>query len=82
MNVRISAGNETFLAEQIATGAFRDHTEAINAAVELLRKRTEILGQIDVGQRQLNAGEFTDYDETALVELFDGLRARASGASD
>jgi len=58
MQIEISPQNSEFIDRQVARGEFRDRSAALDAAVELLRRRTDTLEKIDNGRQQLDAGEF------------------------
>ena len=77
MSTEISLENERFIERQLARGLFRDRGEMLDAGIELLRMRDELLGRIDRGRDQLDAGEFTEYDDAGLHERFEQLKARA-----
>lgn len=77
MSTEISPENERFIERQIARGAFRDRGEVLDAGIELLRIRDELLDRIDRGRDQLKKGEFTEYDDTALQDRFEQLKAPA-----
>lgn len=77
MSTEISPENERFIERQIARGTFRDRGEVLDAGIELLRMRDELLDRVDRGRGQLDAGEFTEYDGAALQERFEELKARA-----
>jgi len=79
MPIDISPENERFIQEQIAAGVFQSLTEAIDAGVGLLRRRTEFLDRIDLGRRQLDEGDYHEYDIRKLQERFDQLKHRARG---
>jgi Arc/MetJ-type ribon-helix-helix transcriptional regulator len=76
MSIEISPENERFIERQIARGAFRNRGEVLDAGIELLRMRDDLLERVDRGRNQLDTGEFTDYDEAALKERFEQLKAR------
>ena len=80
MSTDLSPQNETFLDEQVARGEFSSRGEALDAAIELLRQRTDAVQRIDVGRRQLDAGDFVEYDDESLKARFDELKARAAAA--
>jgi Arc/MetJ-type ribon-helix-helix transcriptional regulator len=63
MPVDISPENEQFIQQQIEAGVFRTRTDAIDSGVELLRRRTELLDRIDWGRRQLDQGDYHEYDD-------------------
>ncbi len=79
MPVDISPENEQFIQQQIKAGVFRTRTDAIDSGVELLRRRTELLDRIDWGRRQLDQGDYHDYDAESLQQRFEQLKHRAQG---
>jgi Arc/MetJ-type ribon-helix-helix transcriptional regulator len=79
MSSEISPENEQFIEKQITSGAFHSRAEVLDAGIELLRMRNELLDRIDERRRQLDAGEFTDYDEQGLRKRFEELKERARG---
>ncbi len=60
MQTEISPQNNEFIDRQVACGEFRDRRAALDAAVDLLRRRADTLEKIDNGREQLDAGEFTE----------------------
>lgn len=77
MSTEISPENEQFIEKQIASGTFRTRSDVLDAGVELLRMRNELLDRIDEGRRQLDSGQYTEYDEQTLQRRFEELKARA-----
>lgn len=49
---------------------------SVNAGLEMLRKRQALLAFIDEGRRQLDEGEYTEYDEDGLRRRFEELQER------
>jgi Arc/MetJ-type ribon-helix-helix transcriptional regulator len=78
MSSELSSDNETFIQQQVALGTFRDRTEAIEAGVELLRRRKWLLDRLAESQRQIRDGEYEDFDEEGLRQLFERLKERAT----
>ena len=81
MQVEISPQNNEFIDRQVARGEFRDRRAALDAAVDLLRRRTDTLEKIDSGRQQLDAGEFNEYDDETLKTRFDQIKQRAQAAT-
>ena len=77
MASELSSVNESFIQEQVAIGAFRDRTDAIEAGIELLRQRQELLDHLDEGRRQLDEGDYVEFDREGLRKFFEGLKERA-----
>lgn len=76
MSSDLSPENEKFIESQVATGAFSSRNAAIEAGVELLRKRDSLVNRIRESRRQLDSGEYKEYNEDSLEARFDELRAR------
>ena len=72
----LTAENEEFIEREIAEGRYPSRADVLNASVEALR-RQELLAMIDEGRRQLDEGEYTDYDQDGLRKRFDELKERA-----
>ena len=81
MQVEISPQNNEFIDRQVARGEFRDRRAALDAAVDLLRRRTDTLEKIDNGRQQLDAGEVNEYDDETLKTRFDQIKQRAQAAT-
>ena len=73
----LSPDTESFIASEIALGAYPSRHDAIEAGIALLKKRRELLEKLDEGQRQIEAGEYVDFDEDGLRLFFEGLKERA-----
>jgi Arc/MetJ-type ribon-helix-helix transcriptional regulator len=72
----LSPDTESFIQQEIAVGAFPSRQDALEAGVELLRKRKALLEKLDEGRRQLDAGEYVEFDEDGLRQFFEGLKER------
>jgi Arc/MetJ-type ribon-helix-helix transcriptional regulator len=77
MSSELSPDIESFIAREIALGAFQTRDDALEAGITLLRKRRELIEKLDEGHRQLEAGEYVEFDEDGLRKFFDGLKERA-----
>ncbi len=73
MQIEISPQNNEFIDRQVARGEFRDRRAALDAAVDLLRRRTDTLEKIDSGRQQLDAGEFNE--ASAVGQFLPGQKA-------
>ena len=84
MSTDISPENEQFIEREIASGVYRSRAEVLDAGVRLLREKKDLLARLDEGRRQLDAGEYTEYDDETLRARFDqlGQRAREAGQSN
>ena len=77
----LSHETESFIQSEIAVGTYRDRTDAIEAGVQLLRRRKELLDRLAESRRQLDEGEYVEFDDEGLSRYFEELTARASGGS-
>jgi len=77
MSNELSADSESFIAGEVELGAYPSRQDALEAGVALLKKRRELLEKLDEGQRQLDNGEYVDFDEEGLRQFFEGLKERA-----
>jgi Arc/MetJ-type ribon-helix-helix transcriptional regulator len=77
MSNELSPDTESFIAGEVAMGAYPSRQDALEAGVALLKKRRELLEKLDEGQRQLDNGEYVDFDEEGLRQFFEGLKERA-----
>jgi Arc/MetJ-type ribon-helix-helix transcriptional regulator len=78
MTIGLSPRNEQFIEQAVARGAFHDRTQALDQAVELLRRRQELLDHIDEGTRQLRGGEGIEIHGEDELRAFLG-RIQAEG---
>jgi Arc/MetJ-type ribon-helix-helix transcriptional regulator len=76
MSSDISPESERFIQHAIETGLFQDRGSALDAAIDLLKRRTELLEHIDRGTQQLRSGQYADYDEEQLRRFFDEVQAQ------
>jgi putative addiction module CopG family antidote len=70
-----------FVEQQIATGRYQSEEDLVVEAVRVLSRlaarQHEFHDAVREGMEQLARGEFTEYDDQSLGELFDGLKQRA-----
>jgi hypothetical protein len=62
----------------LEAGWFRDRGEALDAAVDLLKRRLELPGHIDRGTQDLRGGKCADYDEESLRRFFDEVQTQGA----
>ena len=62
MNSNLSPENEQFLEQAVSVGMFHNRDEALDRAVELLRRREQLLRDVNKGIEQLERGEGTPLD--------------------
>lgn len=81
MTLDLSPENEKYIADQVAQGTYGSREEALDAGVELLRKRSQLVERLTESRRQLDKGQFTDYDDDSLTARFDELKRRVESKS-
>lgn len=79
MNTDLSAENEQYIATVIARGDFQSRCEVLNRGIELLRRRGEFIAEIEAGSRQLQRGQYRDYDREGLRAMFDRIKVEGRG---
>lgn len=62
MSSGLSQENEQFLQRAVATGMYHDRNEAIDVAVEILRRREQLIRDVNKGIEQLERGECVPFD--------------------
>lgn len=81
MSQSLSPENQSYIDSQVAVGAFASRDDAIDAGIALLRKRDELADRLKQSRRQLDQGEFIEYDDESLAARFDELKASAVARS-
>jgi Arc/MetJ-type ribon-helix-helix transcriptional regulator len=66
MNSHLSPENEQFLERAVAVGMYHDRGEALDRAVELLRRREQLVRDVNEGIEQLERGEGMPLDIEAI----------------
>ena len=74
MSTDFSPEVNQLIAQELSRGRYASQDELLVEAVRLLGERDRLRDQVDAGERQLSAGEFTDYDPAALRRRFDELK--------
>jgi Arc/MetJ-type ribon-helix-helix transcriptional regulator len=76
MSIDLSPRNEQFIEQVVARGDFHDRAQALDQAVELLRRRQELLDHIDEGAKQLREGQGIELrGEDELRAFFNRIQA-------
>ena len=68
MSSNLSPENEQFLEHVISLGIYHNRGEALDKAVELLRRREQLIRDVDEGIEQLERGEGVRLDIEAVKE--------------
>jgi Arc/MetJ-type ribon-helix-helix transcriptional regulator len=71
MSTDITPENEHFLEHAVAVGMFHDRGEAINMAIGLLRRRAELIRDVNAGIAQLEQGLGKPFDIEAIMSGID-----------
>ena len=66
MSTGLSPENEQFIEHVVSLGIYRDRDEALDRAVELLRRREEFVRDVNEGIDQLERGEGVPLDIEAI----------------
>lgn len=74
----LSPSTESFLIDAVSRGWFSSRAAALEAAVDLLRRRQAILDQLAESRRQLDQGECVEFDGDGMKQFFDELLPRAA----
>lgn len=63
MTIPLSPENEGFLRDLVSAGTFPSETDALNAAVGLLKRRQALRAEIQLGIDQADRGELIPAEE-------------------
>lgn len=91
MTLQLSSDLNLLLRERMETGLYPSPQDAVMTALELLRdvenlrvaalptvgSREELLARVAESHRQLESGEYVDFDNESLGRYFDALKQRA-----
>lgn len=80
MNVVLNPASERIVTEKLRSGLYEDPGEVIEDALRLLKQRDEqklgaLRKDLQHAAEQLESGEFTEYDEQSIQDLFDEVSA-------
>jgi antitoxin ParD1/3/4 len=62
MSTQLSPENEQYVQNAVATGLYHDRGEALDKAVELLKRCEALIRDVNVGIEQLERGEGIPFD--------------------
>ena len=68
----ISNDNSQYLDDAVQKGTYSDRSEALNQAVDLLKKRDQLRAEVQAGSDQADLGDLLPADK-----VFDRLEERA-----
>ena len=66
---------------RVASGQNADEESVLREGVEMLRKRDTLVERLQESRRQLDSGEFTEYDDATSAARFEELKRKATEAS-
>jgi Arc/MetJ-type ribon-helix-helix transcriptional regulator len=66
MSTDISPQNEQYIQEAIARGSFQSRGQALDAAIDLLKRREETIREVLVGIEEIERGEGRPLDITKM----------------
>jgi Arc/MetJ-type ribon-helix-helix transcriptional regulator len=74
MSTGLSPENDNYIDLAVATGLFQNRDQAINTAVELLKRREGLIREVNSGIEQLEKGLGEPFDiETIMAEIDEQL---------
>lgn len=72
--VEIPIDLQQFVQMVVSSGAYHSESEVVAEGLRLLQRREQIRRDVNEGIAQLERGEYTEYDETALRERFEQIK--------
>ncbi|MCH8922696.1 MAG: type II toxin-antitoxin system ParD family antitoxin [Planctomycetes bacterium] len=80
MSSAFSSDIDQLVQQQLATGQYQSAEDVMRTALQLLADRSqrlkELRAEVQVGRDDLARGDYEEYDESSLRELFDGIQQR------
>jgi Arc/MetJ-type ribon-helix-helix transcriptional regulator len=77
MSMQLSPENEQYVQSAVSMGLYHDRGEALDTAVELLKRREALIRDVNRGIEQLERGEGIPFDIEAIkAELDRRLKER------
>jgi Arc/MetJ-type ribon-helix-helix transcriptional regulator len=71
MRIDLSPENENYIDQTVANGLFHDREHALNAAVELLKRRERLIRDVNSGIEQLEKGLGEPFDIEGMMAEID-----------
>ena len=81
MAVPITPEIEQLIESLYQSGGFTDRTQVLDEALRLLQRRKDVARKIQEGIDDLEAGVFTEYDESSLDRFRSDVGMSASGST-
>ena len=84
MHVSLTTHLEEYVREKVESGLYNSNSEVVREALRLMGERDrlremrleDLRKEIQIGIDQIERGEYTEYDQHTLKNLFDDIRAR------
>ncbi|MEX2026637.1 MAG: hypothetical protein WEH44_05040 [Pirellulaceae bacterium] len=67
--------HEAFINDALARGLYKDRKELLQSAIELLRRKQEILDEVRAGVAELESGDCLELDDAGLDALGEQIAA-------
>ena len=82
MNISLTKELEELVSNKVESGRYHSASEVVREGLRLLEEQDMLknarLGQlkkeVQIGIDQMNRGEYTDYDEKGLTQLFETVK--------
>ena len=71
MSTGMSPENEQYIDRAVASGLFQDRGQAINTAIELLKRRERLIRDVNSGIEQIEKGHGRPFDIDSIVSQID-----------
>ena len=75
LDIHLSPEDEDYIKAKVTNRECGSVSEAIAAALHLLREQDKLRRDVQVGVEQLNSGQYATYDAQSLKELFEQIKA-------
>ena len=74
--IQLTEDNERFVTASLAEGLYGSRDELLNDALHSLQQEREWRRHAEEGARQLQSGEYTEFDDESLAEYFEDVKRR------
>lgn len=74
MTLTISPERKAFVKSVVDNGTYCDESAVVEEALRLLERQEAFRREVEIGTRQLENGEYTDYDDESLRARFEQIR--------
>jgi Arc/MetJ-type ribon-helix-helix transcriptional regulator len=74
--VQLTEDNERFVSTSLAEGLYSSQDELFNDALHSLQQEREWRRHAEEGARQLQNGEYTEFDDESLTAYFEDVKRR------